>query len=105
MAYQSHADSAGPGIPVSVEAAFRRVRWLVGALLLVRLWTAGSLPHLESVLVVAGFWAINIVLLVAWAQHGHANIGSADWAVLVLPAIEGASIDRCCSAPQPSAAA
>lgn len=117
MAHDSHADLTGAGTPVRVEAAFRRVRWLVGALVLVRLWTAGSLPHPEAVLVVAGFWSVNgisyiaerqgrrgrlllgivqlladtmVVLLVAWAQHGHTNMGSADWAVLVLPAIEGA---------------
>ncbi len=116
MGDQPYADLSGAGMPVSVEAAFRRVRVLVGALVLVRLWTTGSLPHVPAVLLVLGFWGINgvayiaerhdartrillgivqllgdtlVVLLVAWAQHGH-NMGSADWAVLVLPAIEGA---------------
>jgi diguanylate cyclase (GGDEF)-like protein len=116
MGKPSDSDLFGAGMPVSVEAAFRRVRLLVGALMLVRLWTAGSLPHVAAVLLIAGFWAINavayiaerhdartrvllgivqllgdtvVVLLVAWAQHGN-NLGSADWAVLVLPAIEGA---------------
>jgi diguanylate cyclase (GGDEF)-like protein len=112
-----HAEPSDAGTPVSVEAAFRRVRLLVGALLLGRLWTASSLPHLEAILLVAAFWSLNIVahiaerqtgrtrvllellqlvgdtlvvLLVAWAQHEHASAESADWAVLVLPAIEGA---------------
>jgi diguanylate cyclase (GGDEF)-like protein len=116
MGTPSDSDLSGAGMPVSVEAAFRRVRLLVGALMLVRLWTAGSLPHAVAVLLIAGFWAINgvayiaerqdararvllgivqllgdtvVVLLVAWAQHGN-NTASADWAVLVLPAIEGA---------------
>jgi diguanylate cyclase (GGDEF)-like protein len=116
MGKPSDSDLSGAGMPVSVEAAFRRVRLLVGALMLVRLWTAGSLPHAVAVLLIAGFWAINgvayiaerqdartrvllgivqllgdtvVVLLVAWAQHGN-NTASADWAVLVLPAIEGA---------------
>jgi hypothetical protein len=98
MKHQAHADPAAGGTPVTVEAAFRRVRLLVGALLLVRLWTAGSLPHFESLLLVAGFLSINgvgyiaerqsdktrvllgvvqlladtlVVLLVAWSQHGH----------------------------------
>jgi len=116
MTHQAHTDPA-TGTPVSVEAAFRRVRLLVGALLLARLWSAGSLSHLASVLLVAGFVSINgvayiaerqdartrvlldvvqllgdtlVVLLVAWTQHGHASAESADWAILVLPAIEGA---------------
>ncbi len=109
-------DLSGAGMPVSVEAAFRRVRLLVGALILVRLWAVGSLPHLAAVLLVGAFWAINgvafiaerqdarvrvllgivqlladtlVVLLVATAQLSN-NTASADWAVLVLPAIEGA---------------
>ena len=117
MRHQSQADSPDAGTPVSIEAAFRRVRLLVGALVLVRLWTAGTLPHFEGVLLVAAFWSINlvsyvaerqdartrvllgvlqmladtlVVLLVAWAQHDHASVESADWAILVLPAIEGA---------------
>ncbi len=106
------------GTPVSVEAAFRRVRLLVGALVLVRLWTASSLPHCrrrccsspgsgrstssayiaerqdERTRMLLGVVQLLadtlVVLLVAWAQHGHTSADSADWAVLVLPAIEGA---------------
>jgi diguanylate cyclase (GGDEF)-like protein len=117
MPYQSHADPPDAGTPVSVEAAFRRVRLLVGALVLARLWSAGSLPVAESVLLVACFVSVNVVsymaerddrrtrialgvvqlladtlvvLLVVWAQHGRGTTESADWAVLVLPVIEGA---------------
>ncbi len=111
------ADPSDAGTPVSIEAAFRRVRLLVGALVLVRLWTAGTLPHVEALLLVGAFWSINlvayvaerqdartrvllgvvqlladtlVVLLVAWAQHEHMTVESADWAILVLPSIEGA---------------
>jgi diguanylate cyclase (GGDEF)-like protein len=117
MRHQPNSDALDAGTPVSVEAAFRRVRLLVGALVLVRLWTAVSLPHVEALLLVGGFWSINlvsyvaerqdartrvllgvvqlladtmVVLLVAWAAHEHGGAESADWAVLVLPAIEGA---------------
>jgi diguanylate cyclase (GGDEF)-like protein len=117
MRDQTQADPSDAGTPVSIEAAFRRVRLLVGALVLVRLWTAGTLPHLEGIVLVAAFCSINlvsyvaerqdartrillgvvqlladtlVVLLVVWAQHEHASVESADWAILVLPAIEGA---------------
>lgn len=93
------------------------MRLLVGALVLVRLWTASSLPHVQALLLVAGFWSVNlvgyvaerqkkrdrtllgmlelladtlVVLLVAWAQRERMSADSADWALLVLPAIEGA---------------
>src|SRR5262249_25147213 len=100
------------------EAAFRRVRLLVGALVLARLWSNSSIPHLAAIALVLAFWSINlvaylaerqdartrrlfgvlqmladtlVVLLMVWAlQHGHPGTDSADWAVLVLPAIEGA---------------
>ena len=111
------ADAADAGTPVSVEAAFRRVRLLVGALVLGRLWTAGSISHVAAVLLVVGFLSVNlvafvaerhdartrlllgilqmladtlVVLLVVWAQHSRSGAESADWAVLVLPTIEGA---------------
>jgi diguanylate cyclase (GGDEF)-like protein len=118
MRHPAQADPADGGTPVSVEAAFRRVRLLVGALVLARLWTNPSIPHLAAIVLVAGFWSINlvaylgerhdartrrlfgvlqmladtlVVLLMVWAmQHGHTSTDSADWAVLVLPAIEGA---------------
>jgi diguanylate cyclase (GGDEF)-like protein len=117
MSEVTNVDFAETASPVSVEAAFRRVRWLAGALILVRLWSTGALPHLEGVLLVAAFWSVNfvavlaerrrarervlldvvqlladtaVVLLVALAQHNHTSTESADWAVLVLPAIEGA---------------
>jgi diguanylate cyclase (GGDEF)-like protein len=111
------ADPSEVASPVSVEAAFGRVRLLAGALVLARLWTASSLPHVQAVLLVAAFWSVNIVafvagrqeerdrvlldvlqlladtlvvLVVAFAQRERMSADSADWAVLVLPAIEGA---------------
>src|SRR3954447_3500432 len=111
----SQADPSDAGTPVSIEAAFRRVRVLVGALVLVRLWSSGTPSHFAAVLLVVAFWSINFVayvaerqdartrvllgvvqlladtvfvLLVAWAQHPHTTVESADWAILVLPAIE-----------------
>jgi hypothetical protein len=117
MKNRPQADPSDAGTPVSIEAAFRRVRLLVGALVLVRLWTVGTLPHVEALLLVGAFWSINlvayvaerqdartrvllgvvqlladtlVVLLVTWAQHEHISVESADWAILVLPAIEGA---------------
>jgi diguanylate cyclase (GGDEF)-like protein len=118
MRHPTQADPSDGGTPVSVEAAFRRVRLLVGALVLARLWTNASIPHLAAIALVAAFWSINVVayiaerhdartrrllgvlqmladtlvvLLMVWAmQHGHTSTDSADWAVLVLPAIEGA---------------
>src|SRR3954451_15119207 len=113
----SQADPSDAGTPVSIEAAFRRVRVLVGALVVVRLWSSGTPSHFAAVLLVVAFWSINFVayvaerqdartrvllgvvqlladtvfvLLVAWAQHPHTTVESADWAILVLPAIEGA---------------
>ena len=115
--HQSYGDLSDAGTPVSVEAAFRRVRLLTGLLVLARLWSTGSVPHILALLLVAGFWSVNlvgyvaqrqdarnrmrlgvvqlladtaVVILVAWAHHAHAGAESADWAVLVLPAIEGA---------------
>jgi diguanylate cyclase (GGDEF)-like protein len=118
MRHPAQPDPADGGTPVSVERAFRRVRLLVGALVLARLWTNASIPHYSAVLLVGAFWSINlvgylaerhdartrrllgvlqmladtlVVLLMVWAmQHGHTSADSADWAVLVLPAIEGA---------------
>jgi diguanylate cyclase (GGDEF)-like protein len=118
MRHPTQPDPSDGGTPVSVEAAFRRVRLLVGALVLARLWTTASIPHVAAIVLVGGFWSINAVayvaerhdartrkmlgvlqiladtltvLLMVWAmQHGHTSTDSADWAVLVLPAIEGA---------------
>ena len=118
MRHPAHVDPPDGGTPASVEAAFRRVRLLVGVLVLARLWANASIPHLAAIALVGAFWSINlvaylgerqdartrtlfgvlqmltdtlVVLLMVWAmQHGHANTDSADWAVLVLPAIEGA---------------
>ncbi len=50
MSEASNVDFAEIAGPVSVEAAFRRVRLLAGALVFVRLWSTGALPHLEAVL-------------------------------------------------------
>jgi len=117
MRQHARADPSEIGSPVSVEAAFGRVRLLAGALVLARLWTASTLPHFQAVLLVATFWSVNIVayvaerqddrdrvlldvlqlladtlvvLLVTFAQRERMSADSADWAVLVLPAIEGA---------------
>jgi diguanylate cyclase (GGDEF)-like protein len=114
---QPLAADADGGTPVSVEAALRRVRLLAGALILVRFLTTDSLPNLEAIALVLAFWSVNIVsfvaqraparrrtilgvvqlladtvvvLLVVWAQHNRTGSDSADWAVLVLPVIEGA---------------
>jgi diguanylate cyclase (GGDEF)-like protein len=114
---QPLAADADVGTPVSIEAALRRVRLLAGALILVRFLTTGSLPNFEAIALVCAFWSVNIVsfvaqrqparrrailgvvqlladtaivLLVVRAQHGETGADSADWAVLVLPVIEGA---------------
>jgi len=110
-----HADVAEAGTPVSIEAALRRVRYLACVLVAVRLVTASDLNLAIVALLVGGFAAINllslwaqraqprtrtvlgivqlvadtaIVLVVVGVQHGRSD--SADWAVLVLPVIEGA---------------
>ncbi len=117
MGKPSDADLSAAGMPVSVEAAFRRVRLLVGALMLVRLWTAGSLPHVGGGTArspasgrstasrtspnarrpdpgaarhraVAGRHASSCCS--SRGPSTATDMGSADWAVLVLPAIEGA---------------
>ena len=118
MKHHSDADPSDAGTPVSVEAAFRRVRLLVGALVLVRLWSADSLPHLEALALVGAFWSINLISYIAERQNARTPhparrrpdcsptpsscssssgpstrtraADSADWAVLVLPVIEGA---------------
>jgi len=109
-----HAD-ADAGTPVSIEAALRRVRYLACVLVGVRLATASDLALPMVVLLVGTFALVNvlslvaqrrdplartvlgvvqlvadtvIVLIVVWVQHGKGD--SADWAVLVLPVIEGA---------------
>jgi diguanylate cyclase (GGDEF)-like protein len=109
------ADDAGT--PASIEAALRRVRLLAGVLILVRFIATSALPNTLAIAIVLGFWSINlisyyaqrrsartrtilgvvqlaadtfVVLLVVWAQHGTTGHDSADWAVLVLPVIEGA---------------
>jgi diguanylate cyclase (GGDEF)-like protein len=110
-----HADLADAGTPVSIETALRRVRCLACVLVAVRLLTASELPRLLIVVVVGGFASVNllsmwaerasartrlvlgvvqvvvdtaIVLIAVAAQPGQAD--SADWAILVLPVIEGA---------------
>ena len=116
MGYQPSADASDAGTPVSVEVALRRVRLLTGALVLARLWSEGSIPHAQAVLLVASFWSINVVARIAQRQPSRDRMilgvvqvladtmfvlvavsvvreqaaTSADWAVLVLPAIEGA---------------
>jgi len=116
MGRKPQVGTADAGTPASIEAALRRVRILAGVLVLVRLITTGSLPTLAAIVLVCAFWSINlvsyiaqrrtprtrailgvvqlaadtaVVLLVVWAQH-PASADSADWAVLVLPVIEGA---------------
>jgi DNA-binding protein HU-beta len=111
------ADAADAGTPVSIEAALRRVRYIAGALILLRFLSTSALPNTLAVLLVAAFWLVNgvshlaqrttprgraalgavqlladtaVVLLVVWAQHGRTSADSADWAILVLPVIEGA---------------
>jgi len=115
LAPTPHADSADAGTPVSIEAALRRVRYLACVLVAVRLYTASDLALPWIALLVALFSSVNflsvlaqrsnarmrmilgmaqlvadtaIVLVVVWVQHGQTD--SADWAVLVLPVIEGA---------------
>jgi DNA-binding protein HU-beta len=117
MGRQPRVAAADAGTPASIEAALRRVRALAGLLILVRFITTSSLPNAIAVLLVCAFWSVNIVsyiaqrgtprtrtilgviqlaadtavvLLVVWAQHGRTSADSADWAVLVLPVIEGA---------------
>lgn len=117
MGRKPGADTADAGTPVSIEAALRRVRYLAGALILARFLTTSTLPGLVAVALVLGWWCINIVshiaqrsgardrtilgvvqlladtsvvLLVVWAMHGRTSADSADWAILVLPVIEGA---------------
>jgi diguanylate cyclase (GGDEF)-like protein len=110
-----HAELAEAGTPVSIEAALRRVRYLACVLVAVRLVTASDLHLMIVAVLVVAFAAINllslwaqrsptrrrmilgvvqliadtaIVLVVVGVQHGRSD--SADWAVLVLPVIEGA---------------
>jgi diguanylate cyclase (GGDEF)-like protein len=115
MGRNGSAEIADAGTPVSIEAALRLVRYLACALVAVRLVTASDLALQWVIAIVAAFLSVNllsflaqrvdarrrvllglaqlladtaIVLIVVWAQHGKAD--SADWAVLVLPVIEGA---------------
>jgi diguanylate cyclase (GGDEF)-like protein len=115
MAHADAAEAADAGTPVSIEAALRRVRYLACILVAVRLKTASTLSLPMVALLVALFALINvlsllaqrrgpttrmvlgvaqlvadttIVLTVVWVQHGTSD--SADWALLVLPVIEGA---------------
>jgi diguanylate cyclase (GGDEF)-like protein len=107
MGRNGSADIADAGTPVSIEAALRLVRYLACVLIAVRLVAASDLALLWVVAIVAAFLSVNLLsfwaqrvdahrrvllglaqLLVVWAQHGKAD--SADWAVLVLPVIEGA---------------
>jgi diguanylate cyclase (GGDEF)-like protein len=110
-----HADIADAGTPVSIETALRRVRYLACVLVAVRLLSASDLPRSVVFVVVAGFFSVNllslwaqraspttrtvlgvvqlvadtVIVLVAVAAH-HGQTDSADWAILVLPVIEGA---------------
>jgi diguanylate cyclase (GGDEF)-like protein len=115
MHRQSSAHATEVGTPVSIEAALRRVRLFAGMLILARLLTSSSLPIIGAVAIVAALWSVNvisllaqredarmqmwlgiaqlladtvIVLLVVYVQAGHSGGDVADWAVLVLPAIE-----------------
>ena len=117
MARNPAADDADAGTPLSIESAFRRVRLLAGVLILARFFVTSSLPVLAAIALVLLFWSINFVslfaqrqnarrravlgivqlfgdtlfvLLVVIIQHGRTGSDSADWAVLVLPVIEGA---------------
>ncbi len=110
-----HTDVADAGTPVSIETALRHVRFLACVLVAVRLVTASNLPRPLILVVVVGFASVNLlslwaqraslrtrtllgvvqvladtafVLIAVAAQHGRAE--SADWAILVLPVIEGA---------------
>ena len=105
----------GAAAPVAVEAALRRVRFLTAVLVGVRLVTAHVMPLAEVAVLVTAFASVNVassfahaesarvrarlailqllvdtlvVLLVTCVPGGGA--GAADWAVLVLPVIEGA---------------
>jgi diguanylate cyclase (GGDEF)-like protein len=100
-----------------MEAALRRVRLFAGLLILIRFLTSSSLPVIAAIAIVGALWSVNvisvlaqrenariqtllgiaqlladtvIVLLVVYVQAGHTGGDTADWAVLVLPAIEGA---------------
>jgi diguanylate cyclase (GGDEF)-like protein len=111
------AQAAEAGTPVSIETALRRVRLFAGGLILARFLTTSSLPNLLAIVLVGIFWSINLIslvaqrqdahtrtllgvvqlvadttilLLVVCVQSGHTGTDAADWAVLVLPAIEGA---------------
>ena len=115
MAHADAVEATDAGTPVSIEAALRRVRYLACILVAVRLQTASTLSLPMIVLLVGIFALINvlslfaqrcgplgrtvlgvaqlvadttIVLIVVWVQHGTSD--SADWALLVLPVIEGA---------------
>lgn len=110
-----YAHVSEAGTPASLEGALRRVRSLACALVGVRLVAEGDLPLPVIALLVSAFASINllshwaqgarvrtrlllgiaqliadtaIVLVVVVVQHGPTD--SADWAVLVLPVIEGA---------------
>jgi diguanylate cyclase (GGDEF)-like protein len=108
---------ADAGAPVSIEVALRRVRLFAGALILARFLTSSSLPNIVAFLLCGAFVSVNVVsmiaqrqpartrvllgvvqlladtivlLLVVYVQTAHTGADTADWAVLVLPAIEGA---------------
>jgi diguanylate cyclase (GGDEF)-like protein len=115
MGRQQHTEASEAGTPVSIEAALRRVRYLACVLVAIRLWRASDLTLPWIAALVLAFSSINllsllaqrsreswrtalgvvqllgdtaVVLLVVWVQKGQSD--SADWAVLVLPVIEGA---------------
>ena len=111
----SEPADAAPTTPLAVEAALRRVRLLTAILVTVRLVTAHVMPVWAIAAILVAFLGVNaisfrtlgrsartrttlavvalgvdtlIVLLVTCAHHGNAN--ATDWALLVLPVIEGA---------------
>jgi diguanylate cyclase (GGDEF)-like protein len=110
-----HADVVGPGTPDSIEGALRRVRYLACVLVAVRLVTASDLNLVVVAVLIFAFASINLLSLLAQRASGRARLvlgiaqlvadtaivlvvvgvqrgpsDSADWAVLVLPVIEGA---------------
>jgi diguanylate cyclase (GGDEF)-like protein len=103
------------GAPLAVDAALRKVRLVTALLVAVRLVTSQTMPLWQIATLVVAFLTVNliarasredaastrtalaivqlsadtfVVLLVTCLQHSNAD--TADWAILVLPVIEGA---------------
>ncbi len=115
MSRRAEADPRETTIPASIEAALRRVRAVTAVLVAVRLLTTHALGPVVAGVLVAGFVSINAVSCIAQRQASRLRVtlgvvqllvdmlvvlvvtyllrttaGSADWAVLVLPVMEGA---------------